>query len=245
MVRSPDEAEIRALAVAEDARGHGDRPGAGDRGDAAGRRARRARGCCCSRTPSMRAAQHLYTEAGFGRLPDRDWQPGLRADATGVRPDSEPLRQGTEPQPSLALGSSGPAPAELAPGSRGLPRASGVGDHLAELLVHRAQQEVQHQAHAGHDEEPKYPGHHLAGRGWRRPGPSPAHLLPDASEQVVLWKLSIHQRPGQVVILGRPRGPLDVRRAGEPGALGVDLGGVGQQRLVADRRRSRRTAPGW
>jgi hypothetical protein len=24
----------------------------------------------------MRAAQHLYTEAGFSRLPDRDYQPG-------------------------------------------------------------------------------------------------------------------------------------------------------------------------
>ena len=25
--------------------------------------------------PDMRAAQHLYAEAGFCRLPDRDWQP--------------------------------------------------------------------------------------------------------------------------------------------------------------------------
>src|SRR5262249_477204 len=58
--------------------------------------------------------------------------------------------------------------------------------------------------------------------------------LPDASEQVVFWKFSIHQRPGEVVILGRPRVPLDVLRAGEPGALRVDLGGVRQQRLVAD-----------
>jgi hypothetical protein len=24
----------------------------------------------------MRAAQHLYAEAGFSRLPDRDYQPG-------------------------------------------------------------------------------------------------------------------------------------------------------------------------
>src|SRR5262249_14135182 len=59
--------------------------------------------------------------------------------------------------------------------------------------------------------------------------------LPDASEQVVFWKFSIHQRPGQVVSPGRPRGRLDGRRAGDPGALGVDLGGGGKQRLVADR----------
>jgi ribosomal protein S18 acetylase RimI-like enzyme len=26
--------------------------------------------------PDMRAAQHLYTEAGFRRLPERDFQPG-------------------------------------------------------------------------------------------------------------------------------------------------------------------------
>jgi hypothetical protein len=25
--------------------------------------------------PEMRAAHRLYTQAGFGRLPDRDWSP--------------------------------------------------------------------------------------------------------------------------------------------------------------------------
>ena len=25
--------------------------------------------------PEMRAAHHLYTQAGFSRLPDRDWSP--------------------------------------------------------------------------------------------------------------------------------------------------------------------------
>jgi hypothetical protein len=35
--------------------------------------------------PEMRAAHHLYEEAGFGRLPDRDWspEPGLTLLAYG------------------------------------------------------------------------------------------------------------------------------------------------------------------
>src|SRR5215475_4353731 len=57
---------------------------------------------------------------------------------------------------------------------------------------------------------------------------------PDAGEQVVLRQLSIHHRPGQVIVLGRPRRLLDLQRAGEPGAFGVDLGGVGEQGLVAE-----------
>ena len=71
----PGEAVIRALAVA---------PGGHGRG--VGRALLtavidRARGInvrhlvLCTQ-PGMRAAQHLYEQAGFTRLPDRDWSPG-------------------------------------------------------------------------------------------------------------------------------------------------------------------------
>jgi len=74
VVRGPDEAEFRALAVAPGARGRG-----------VGRallravidRARDAgvRQLLLSTQTTMLAAQHLYTEAGFRRLPERDWDP--------------------------------------------------------------------------------------------------------------------------------------------------------------------------
>jgi ribosomal protein S18 acetylase RimI-like enzyme len=74
VVRGPDEAEFRALAVAPRARGRG-----------VGRallravidRARDAgvRQLLLSTQTTMLAAQHLYTEAGFRRLPERDWDP--------------------------------------------------------------------------------------------------------------------------------------------------------------------------
>jgi ribosomal protein S18 acetylase RimI-like enzyme len=74
VVRGADEAEIRALAAAPEARGRG-----------VGRillRAviDRARACGVQRLmlstqTTMLAAQHLYTEAGFRRLPERDWNP--------------------------------------------------------------------------------------------------------------------------------------------------------------------------
>ena len=75
VVRSPDEAEIRALAVAKDAR----RLGIGRALVAAV--THRAAECGVHRLllltdPGMRAAQRLYAAAGFCRLPDRDWQPG-------------------------------------------------------------------------------------------------------------------------------------------------------------------------
>ena len=75
VVRAPGEAEIRALAVAKDARGRG-----------IGRvllaaltqraAARDVRQLLLLTHPDMRAAQHLYAEAGFRRLPARDFQPG-------------------------------------------------------------------------------------------------------------------------------------------------------------------------
>jgi ribosomal protein S18 acetylase RimI-like enzyme len=74
VVRGSDEAEIRALAVAPEARGRG----AGrallqaviDRARASGVRHL----LLCTQT-TMLAAQHLYAEAGFGRLPERDFSP--------------------------------------------------------------------------------------------------------------------------------------------------------------------------
>jgi ribosomal protein S18 acetylase RimI-like enzyme len=74
VVRGPDEAEIRALAVAPGAQGRG-----------VGRAllqavTERAFGqgvhhlVLCTR-PDMSAAQRLYTAAGFRRIPDRDWCP--------------------------------------------------------------------------------------------------------------------------------------------------------------------------
>ncbi len=74
LVQGPDEAEIRALAVAPAARGRG----AGrallqaviDRARAGGVRHL----LLCTQT-TMHAAQHLYTEAGFRRLPERDFTP--------------------------------------------------------------------------------------------------------------------------------------------------------------------------
>lgn len=75
LVRSPDEAEIRALAVLPRARGLG-----------VGRALLRAvieraireqvRHLVLFTQPAMRAAHHLYEEAGFVRLPERDWSPG-------------------------------------------------------------------------------------------------------------------------------------------------------------------------
>lgn len=74
VVKGPGEAEIRALAVRPDVRGAG-----------AGRallaavieRARKVgvRHLVLLTQPEMKAAHHLYEEAGFDRLPERDWSP--------------------------------------------------------------------------------------------------------------------------------------------------------------------------
>src|SRR6516164_2176943 len=75
VVRSPDDAEIRALAVASEARGAGIGRAlvAAVMQRAAARDIRRL---LLLTHPDMRAAQHLYAEAGFCRLPELDWQPG-------------------------------------------------------------------------------------------------------------------------------------------------------------------------
>jgi ribosomal protein S18 acetylase RimI-like enzyme len=74
VVRGPDEAEIRALAVAP-----------GGRGKGTGRALVRAvidraasdgiRHLVLCTMGAMRTAHHLYEQAGFSRLPDRDWSP--------------------------------------------------------------------------------------------------------------------------------------------------------------------------
>ena len=75
VVRAAGEAEVRALAVSEHARGRG----VGRALLAAVMQRASLRGVrhlLLLTLPDMRAAQHLYTEAGFRRLPDRDFQPG-------------------------------------------------------------------------------------------------------------------------------------------------------------------------
>jgi ribosomal protein S18 acetylase RimI-like enzyme len=74
VVRGPDEAEIRALAVAAAGR----RRGTGRAliravtDQAAGEGIRHLVLCTL---PGMRAAHRLYAQAGFRRLPERDWSP--------------------------------------------------------------------------------------------------------------------------------------------------------------------------
>ena len=70
-----DEGEFRMLAVAPHAQGQG----VGEAlvaARASTGSARRARSRWCSpRTPEMAAAHRLYERLGFGRCPERDWEP--------------------------------------------------------------------------------------------------------------------------------------------------------------------------
>jgi ribosomal protein S18 acetylase RimI-like enzyme len=89
IVTGPDEAEVRALAVAPQAR----RAGVGRALVAAViERAARAgvRHLVLSSQQEMKPAHRLYEEAGFTRLPDRDWEPepGVRLLAYGKVLDS-------------------------------------------------------------------------------------------------------------------------------------------------------------
>jgi ribosomal protein S18 acetylase RimI-like enzyme len=85
VVAGPDEAEIRALAVTPRGQGRGTGRAllraAIDRAAAAG-----VRHLVLCTQPDMLAAHHLYEQAGFGRLPERDWspQPGLILLAYGL-----------------------------------------------------------------------------------------------------------------------------------------------------------------
>jgi ribosomal protein S18 acetylase RimI-like enzyme len=74
VVTGPDEAEIRALAVAPGTQGQG--IGRALLGAVLQRATRQgARALVLSTQPEMRAAHRLYEKAGFTRLPDRDWSP--------------------------------------------------------------------------------------------------------------------------------------------------------------------------
>jgi ribosomal protein S18 acetylase RimI-like enzyme len=74
IVATQNEAEIRALAVSPDAQGRGTGNAllravielAGQRG---------VRHLVLLTQNGMRTAQHMYQQAGFRRLPDRDWSP--------------------------------------------------------------------------------------------------------------------------------------------------------------------------
>jgi ribosomal protein S18 acetylase RimI-like enzyme len=86
VVAGPDEAEIRALAVAPDGQGKG--TGAALLRAAIERAARDGvRHLVLLTQPEMLAAQRLYQRAGFRRLPDRDWSPapGATLLAYGLR----------------------------------------------------------------------------------------------------------------------------------------------------------------
>jgi ribosomal protein S18 acetylase RimI-like enzyme len=97
LVRSPGDAEIRALAVAPEARGQG-----------LGRKLllallglaaeQQVRNLLLASLPAMRAAHHLYERHGFTRMAERDWTPeggsglllvyGMRLSAEGSGQDS-------------------------------------------------------------------------------------------------------------------------------------------------------------
>jgi ribosomal protein S18 acetylase RimI-like enzyme len=74
VVRGPDEAEVRALAV--DPAGQGKGTGRALLQAAIDLAAsQRVRHLVLCTQPDMRAAHHLYERTGFSRLPDRDWFP--------------------------------------------------------------------------------------------------------------------------------------------------------------------------
>jgi ribosomal protein S18 acetylase RimI-like enzyme len=74
VVTGPDEAEIRALAVAPDGQGRG--TGSALLRAVIERATQRAiRHLVLVTQPDMRAAHHLYEREGFARLPERDWSP--------------------------------------------------------------------------------------------------------------------------------------------------------------------------
>ena len=86
VVKGPGEAEIRALAVRSEARGTGL-----GRALVAAVMARASqegvRHLLLLTQPEMRVAHHLYEDAGFARLPERDWspEPGVNLLAYGLR----------------------------------------------------------------------------------------------------------------------------------------------------------------
>jgi ribosomal protein S18 acetylase RimI-like enzyme len=90
VVKGPGEAEIRALAVRPEARGAG--VGRALLAAVIERAARLdVRRLLLLTQPEMEAAHHLYDEAGFTRLPERDWspEPGVSLLAYGLAVDSQ------------------------------------------------------------------------------------------------------------------------------------------------------------
>jgi len=74
IVQGPGEAEIRALAVRPEARGAG--VGRALLAAVLDRAVReQVRNLVLATEPEMKVAHRLYEEAGFTRLPDRDWSP--------------------------------------------------------------------------------------------------------------------------------------------------------------------------
>ena len=85
ILAGPEEAEIRALAVSPEARGSG--VGRALLAAVIERAARDGiRHLVLLTQAEMKAAHHLYEEAGFSRLPERDWspEPGLTLLAYGL-----------------------------------------------------------------------------------------------------------------------------------------------------------------
>jgi ribosomal protein S18 acetylase RimI-like enzyme len=85
VVKDSDEAEIRALAVVPDGQGKG--TGRALLQAVISRAARQGvRHLVLCTQPEMAAAHHLYEQAGFARLPERDWCPveGLTLLAYGL-----------------------------------------------------------------------------------------------------------------------------------------------------------------
>src|SRR5689334_21561209 len=59
-------------------------------------------------------------------------------------------------------------------------------------------------------------------------------IVADARKEVVLGEGCVHEGLRELVLLGRPDLPLDLHGDLEPAAVGVDLRGVRDQRLVTD-----------
>src|SRR5699024_11913615 len=57
-------------------------------------------------------------------------------------------------------------------------------------------------------------------------------LPPQAGEQIRLRQLPTDAREVQLVVVGAPGGPLDLVRDAEERPVGINLGGVGAQRVV-------------
>ncbi len=95
ILAGPDEAEIRALAVSPEARGAG--VGRALLAAVIERAASEGiRHLVLLTQTEMKAAHHLYDEAGFGRLPERDWspEPGVTLLAYGLTLDLSSYESG-------------------------------------------------------------------------------------------------------------------------------------------------------